>query len=501
MSLVDYFPSMKTPAPRPITAALTLLLTNLTASADVTVSTLFSDHMVMQRDIAAPVWGRAAAGEEVTVQLGNGAASKATTDASGNWSVKLAAQKANTNPLDLVIRGKNTITIRDVLVGDVWICSGQSNMEWNLAGCNAPEDIKAADMPLLRRIKFQHVALLKPSMKVPGSWETCTPQSAAGFTAVGYYFAKRIQKETGVPIGLLDDNWGGCRIEPWIPAEGFALEPTLAPVLEELKKRDAASAGLPDDAPGDGGAPSTMYNGMLHCVVPFAIKGALWYQGESNGGEGDEYLAKMRALVGGWRKIWNQGDFPFYHVQLANFEKPNDDPAGGNGWARCRMAQLQSLTIPRTGMAVTIDIGEGPDIHPKNKFDVGERLAAWALHDEYGKKDVTPSGPLYKELKVDGDKAIITFNHTGRGLMVGKKEGREPAKAVPNGALQRFAIAGEDKKWVWAEAVIVGDSVVVSSPKVAAPVAVRYAFSMNPEGCNLYNKDGLPASPFRTDNW
>lgn len=244
-----------------------------------------------------------------------------------------------------------------------------------------------------------------------------------------------------------------------------------------------------------------MYNGMLHCVVPFAIKGALWYQGESNGGEGDEYLAKMRALVGGWRKIWNQGDFPFYHVQLANFEKPNDDPAGGNGWARCRMAQLQSLTIPRTGMAVTIDIGEGPDIHPKNKFDVGERLAAWALHDEYGKKDITPSGPLYKELKVDGNKAIITFNHTGRGLMVGKKEGREPAKAVPNGALQRFAIAGEDKKWVWAEAVIVGDSVVVSSPIVAAPVAVRYAFSMNPEGCNLYNKDGLPASPFRTDNW
>ena len=478
----------------------TLLLTGLVARADVTVSTLFSDHMVIQRDLAAPVWGQATAGEEVTVTLG-AASSKATADAQGKWSLKLPAQAANAKPQELTIKGKNTVTIKDVLVGDVWICSGQSNMEWNLGSCNAPEDVAAADHPWLRRIKFQHVSLAKPSMQVPGSWENCTPQSAGGFTAVGYYFANRIHKEAGVPIGLLDDNWGGCLIEPWIPVEGYALEPSLAPFLDEVKKREAEAANLPENAPGEAGKPATMYNGMLHCVVPFAIKGALWYQGESNGGEGDSYAAKMRALIGGWRKIWNQGDFPFYYVQLANFEKVNNDPAGGDGWARHRMAQLQSLSIPKTGMAVIIDIGDGPDIHPKNKFDVGERLAAWALRDEYGKKDLVPSGPLYKEAKFEGNKAVISFNYTGKGLMVGKKNGRQPTEAVANGTLQRFAIAGADQKWVWGQAVIEGDKVVVTSPEVAQPVAVRYAFAMHPEGCNLYNQEGFPASPFRTDNW
>ena len=490
------------PMKLPVFTLCALASTSLLTFADVTVSTLFSDHMVIQRDIAAPVWGQASPGEEISVRLGGGIATKATTDAKGNWSLKIPAQKANASGQELEIRGKNTVAFKDVLVGDVWVCSGQSNMEWTLGGCNAPDDIKAADFPWLRRIKFNHVSLLKPSMQVPsGGWEACTPQTAGNFTAVGFYFAKRIQKEIGVPIGLLDDNWGGCRIEPWIPTAGFELEPSLAPMLADLKKRDEASASLPDNAPGDGGQPSTMYNGMLHCVVPFGIKGALWYQGESNGGEGDEYAAKMRALVGGWRKIWNQGDFPFYYVQLANFEKITEDPAGGDGWARHRMAQLQSLSIPNTGMAVIIDVGEGPDIHPKNKFDVGERLAAWALHDTFGKKDVVPSGPLFKEMKIDGNKAVISFNHLGGGLMVGKKEGREPTKADASGKLQRFAIAGEDKKWVWADAVITGDTVVVSSPEVPKPVAVRYAFSMHPAGCNLYNKAGLPASPFRTDNW
>ncbi len=491
---------MKSAATNSIASFSALLFTSLAAHAEVTVSSLFSDHMVIQREQAAPVWGQAAPGEEVSVTLGT-AQAKATTNAEGKWSVKLPAQKANATPQELVIQGKNTVAIKDVLVGDVWVCSGQSNMEMNLGGCNAPDDIKAADLPTLRRIKFQHVALLKPTMQVPGKWETCTPASAGGFTAVGFYFAKRIQQEIGVPIGLLDDNWGGCRIEPWIPAEGFALEPSLAPQLAELKARDEASKALPDNAPGDAGKPSTMYNGMLHCVVPFAIKGALWYQGESNGGEGDEYASKMRALIGGWRKIWQQGDFPFYYVQLANFQNASNDPAGGDGWAKHRMAQLESLSIPKTGMAVIIDVGEGPDIHPKNKFDVGERLARWALHHDYGQANLETSGPLFKEATFDGNKAIVSFTHTGTGLMVGKKNGRQPTEADHIGTLKRFAIAGDDKKWVWGQAVIDGDKVVITSPEVPHPVAVRYAFSMNPEGCNLYNKEGLPASPFRSDKW
>jgi sialate O-acetylesterase len=247
-----------------------------------------------------------------------------------------------------------------------------------------------------------------------------------------------------------------------------------------------------------------MYNSMIHPIVRFPIKGALWYQGESNGGEGDTYYDKKRALIGGWRKQWGLGDFPFYHVQLANFRAPTEDPAGGNGWAKLREAQSRSLDIPNTGMAVIIDtvpLAEAGDIHPKNKFDVGVRLAQWALGRDYGKKDVVVSGPLFKALKIEDGKALLTFDHVGKGLMVGKKEGRNPAAENKEGKLKRFAVAGADKKWYWAEAGINNDTVTVSSPQVKEPVAVRYAFEMNPDGANLYNRDGLPASPFRTDAW
>ena len=244
-----------------------------------------------------------------------------------------------------------------------------------------------------------------------------------------------------------------------------------------------------------------MYNAMIHPLVRFPIKGALWYQGESNGGEGDGYCDKMRALIGGWRKQWGGGDFPFYFVQLANFQGANENPAGGDGWARVRAAQNKALAIPDTGMAVIIDIGEANDIHPRNKYDVGARLARWALARDYGQKDVVVSGPLFREMKIEGDKARLCFDHAAPGLMVGKKDGRAPAVENKDGKLRRFAVAGTDKVWQWAEAVIDGETVVVSSPKVKEPVAVRYAFSMNPEGANLYNREGLPASPFRTDNW
>ncbi len=504
------------------------------SNADIKVSNLFSDNMVLQRDVPVPIWGTADAGEKVTVKIGE-TESSAVADANGKWMVKLPAMKMNANPQEMTIAGKNPITIKNVLVGDVWICSGQSNMEFTLGACNAKEDVGSANFPTLRRIKFDHVTSDKPGNDIRRKWEICTPQSAGGFTAVGFYFARWIQKETGVPIGLIDNNWGGTRIEPWIAPCGFEMEKSLEGIVADVKKKEQAyrndlikaldplekwipeakkAAATPDaelppmptlpKSPYEHTFPSAIYYGQICPIVPYAIKGALWYQGESNGGEGDEYYAKMKALIGGWRKIFEVGDFPFYFVQLANYQQPNDNPQGGDGWARIRMAQLKTLQVPNTGMAVAIELADANnpgDIHPKNKFDVGERLALWALAKDYGKKDLVYSGPLYKSIKVEDNKIRIEFDSVGSGLMVGKKEGRNPTVEDKDGKLKRFAIAGEDKKWAWADAVIDGNTVVVSSPDVAKPVAVRYAYGMNPSGCNLYNKEGLPASPFRTDDW
>jgi sialate O-acetylesterase len=515
-----------------LVAALVLVVVGtLSAQADVALPRVFSDHMVLQRELPVPVWGTGSVGEKVTVKIGDAEAA-AEAGGTGRWLAKLPTLKASSTPQELVVRGKNTVTIKDVLVGDVWLASGQSNMEMSLGGCNAPQDVADATFPAIRRIRLSHVALARPGTQVSGQWEVCTPASAPGFTAVGLYFARRIQKETDLPIGLIDNSWGGTRIEPWIPPAGFEMQPSLRHTLADVQKweqdyrkglgqrldalekwiadtRRALAAGtdlpptptIPENPLANPGNPMSIYNGMVHPLVPFAIKGALWYQGESNGGEGDEYYHKMRALIGGWRRIWNQGEFPVYFVQLANWLQPSNDPAGGDGWARVRMAQLKSLEIPHTGMAVIIDIGEANDIHPRNKFDVGERLALWALRHEYGKNDLVVSGPLYKSAEIVGNKIRVHFDHVGSGLMVGRKDGRNPTVADLGGKLRRFAIAGEDKKWFWADAVIEGDSVVVSSPDVPKPVAVRYAFTMNPEGCNLYNKEGLPASPFRTDAW
>ena len=282
-------------------------------------------------------------------------------------------------------------------------------------------------------------------------------------------------------------------MERWVAAARAAL----------AKGSEAPAAPAPVVHPG--GVPwCGMYNAMIHPVTSLPIKGVLWYQGESNGTEGETYYDKMRALVGGWRKVWNQGDFPFYFVQLANFQNPNEDPAGGDGYAKVREAQAKALSIPNTGMAVIIDtvpLKESANIHPRNKYDVGMRLSRWALNRDYGMKDLVVSGPIYKTMKVEGDKVHLSFEHAGSGLMIGTKEGRTPTVENKEGKLKCFAIAGADKKWVWAEAVIQQNTVVVSSPEIKEPVAVRYAFSMNPDGANLYNREGLPASPFRTDAW
>ncbi|MEI7908262.1 MAG: sialate O-acetylesterase [Verrucomicrobiota bacterium] len=457
-----------------LASASLAVLTSTPATADVRLPKIFTDDMMLQRDLPLHVWGWADAGEAVSVTLAGKSATTKTAD-SGTWSLELPAVKAGEN-LELTVHGNNSLTLKNIIIGDLWVCSGQSNMEMTLGGClGAADDIKTADLPKIRRIKFNHVQSATPESDAPTAtpWQVCTPQTAANFTAVGFYFARDIQQKTGVPIGIIDDNWGGTAIEPWVPTAG--------------------TAGW-----------SSMFNAMIHPIVALPIKGALWYQGESNGGEGDTYYEKMRSLIGGWRQQWHQGDFPFYFAQLANFQAVSDDPAGGNGWAKLRDAQTKSLTIPNTGMAVitdTVPLAERDDIHPKNKVDVGLRLARWALARDYGQKSLEVSGPLFKTLTIEGGKARLAFDHTGAGLMVGKKAGRTPAAEAPGEKLQRFAIAGADKKWFWADAVIDGNTVTVSSPEVKEPVAVRYAFQMNPDGANLYNRDGLPASPFRSDTW
>ncbi|MCA9246097.1 MAG: sialate O-acetylesterase [Planctomycetales bacterium] len=487
---------------RYLVASLAVALVSLSsfARADVKTPSVLSDSMVLQRGQAVPVWGWADAGEEVTVSFA-GQEKTIKADDKGNWRVDLDKLEACAEPRDLKIKGNNELTIKDVLVGEVWICSGQSNMEWVVrSSLNAQEEIAAADHPLIRHIKIPHRPADSPQNDVPAKWEVCSPATVGNFTAVGYFFGRTLQEELDVPIGLIGSNWGGTRIEPWTPPVGFEQikeQGFAQQILDTVAKRDAGE--LPTDKLSHQ-EPTRLYRGMIHPLVPFAVQGAIWYQGESNGGEGETYYYKKHALVKGWRHVWNDSDLAFYWVQLANFTDDKNTPEGGDGYARVRDAERQALDIPHSGMAVIIDIGETKDIHPKNKQDVGKRLAQWALKQDYG-KDVVPSGPLYKSHQVEGNQIRIHFDHVGGGLIVGEKSGLEPVAEVADGKLQRFAIAGEDKKWVWADAKIDGKTVVVSSSEVAAPVAVRYAYSANPLGANLYNKEGLPASPFRTDNW
>ena len=464
------------------------------AQADVKLASPFSDSMVLQRELPVPVWGWADPGEKVTVTFGD-QSKTAEAGKDGRWEVKLEALEASSKGQVLTAKGNNTVELQDVLVGEVWICSGQSNMEWPLrVSLNAQDEIAAADHPQIRLFNVPgHTTNSLPQKTCPGQWQVCEPKTVGGFSAVGYFFGRRLQSELKVPVGLVGANWGGTRIEPWTSPTGFHSVPELKKIADTVDAYD-------EKTKVGARSPSAIYNAMIHPLAPFAMRGAIWYQGESNGNEGESYYHKTQALVNGWRKLFNP-DLAFYWVQLANFQQPNDNPQGGNGWARIREAQRKALGIKHTGMAVIIDIGEAKDIHPRNKQDVGWRLSQWALHQTYGKKDMVPTGPLYKGHKVEEGAIRLSFDHVGGGLIVGMKEGLAPTKEVANGELARFAISGADKKWHWAEATIDGDDVVVKSTEVPNPVAVRYAYSMNPIGANLYNKQGIPASPFRTDNW
>jgi sialate O-acetylesterase len=639
------------------------------STARLTLAAIFSEHIVLQRGRPLPVWGWAAPGAVVTVELA-GHHAEAVAGDDGHWTATLAPLPAG-GPHTLVVATEtDRATIGDVLVGEVWICSGQSNMEWPLSlARDAEEEIAAARFPGIRMFTVTKNAVYHPVADVTGAWKTCTPDDAGNYSAVGYFFARELHARLGVPIGMINTSWGGTIAEAWTSREALLAEPTLraiaadydamlagiddlqaayqqayreweqralpedqgnlghprgwadpatdtapwptmhlpanwqdhglrhhgvvwfrleldipadwagrdlrlqlapidksdiaywnntevggidikenplawctprdytvpgalvragrntlavrifchmyasgmigSPAQMHVKPADAPdSAGIPlagawryqveqnfgltqvsppamPPGPGNPNSPFALHRGMIAPLVPYALQGAIWYQGESNADRGYQYRTLFPTMITDWRRQWAQGDFPFYFVQLANYMAATPEPCECR-WAELREAQTLTLNTPNTGMAVIIDIGEGADIHPKNKQDVGLRLALWALAKDYG-QDVVYSGPLYRGMAVEGAAIRLTFDHAA-GLV------------AKDGPLQSFQIAGADREFVWGDAVIDGDTVVVSSPQVPAPAAVRYGWANNPP-CNLYNAAGLPASPFRTDDW
>jgi len=449
------------------------------AEAELRLPKIFGNGMVLQQQADVAVWGWEDAAQEVTVTLGTSTA-KAKAGADGRWLVRIKTPAAG-GSLELVVKGKNEVKFQDVLVGEVWICSGQSNMEWVVAQSqNAAEEIAAAKYPRIRMIKVTHRVASRPEDDLNGEWTVCSPESAASFSAVGYYFARHLQQQLGqgdksVPIGMINSSWGGTICEAWTSREALEADADFKPILE---RSAVFQANNPNQA-------AVLFNGMLNPLIPYGIKGAIWYQGESNVSRAEQYRKLFPAMITDWRKRFGQGDFPFLFVQLAPFKYGHDPRLLAEQWE----SQRRTLELPNTGMAVTTDIGNVVDIHPANKQDVGKRLALWALARHYGKSDLIYSGPLYESMSVEGNKIRLRFKHVGGGLVA---RGEQP--------LSHFTIAGEDQQFVEATAVIDSGSILVSSGKVPKPVAVRFAWEQAAEP-NLFNKEGLPASPFRTDDF
>jgi sialate O-acetylesterase len=505
-----------------VAGLLLLACVTSVASADVRLPAVFSDHMMLQRDTGVPVWGWAEPAEKVSVSLA-GQVKTATADGAGKWTVKLEAIQAG-GPYVMKVEGNNAVEIADVMVGEVWLCSGQSNMAMPVGGsANRDAEIAEAKYPGIRMISVARVPAGTPQDDCQGEWKVCSPDSVAGFSATAYFFGRKLHKELDVPVGLINSSWGGTPVQAWtslkdqkaLPelnsllvswderiaaydpqAAKEAYEKQLAQWQQKAEKAKAAGKRPPRkprpaaDPRLSSHRPANLYNGMIAPLVPYALRGAIWYQGESNAISYDPslYGLQLTAMIKNWRRVWDQGDFPFVYVQLPNFRAPQQQPVETSGWVIVQNEMLKTLSVPNTGMAVTIDIGEADDIHPKNKQDVGRRLALWALGTTYG-KDIVYCGPLYESMTKRGNKVILRFDHVGDGLV-----------AKGGGPLKGFAIAGEDRKFVWAEATIKQDRVLVSSPEVESPVAVRYAWASNPIG-NLCHDAGLPASPFRTDDW
>ena len=490
-----------------------LVLFTTQARAEVKLPALFSDHMVLQADRPLAVWGWAAAGEKVQAAIAKQKQST-TAAADGKWQLKLAPLAAG-GPHTLTVQGKNRIVIQDVLIGEVWLGSGQSNMAMTVnRAANFEQEQAAARLPQIRMFTVDRNPQPSPQAECKGKWVLCAPDSVGPFSATAYFFGRQLHQDLKTPVGLINSSYGGTDIAAWTSLEVQTPVPQLQEQIAEWKKREATfdmakakadhekrmaawkEAAKTARAKGkpaprqprapiqplvDQNRPTNLFNGMIAPLIPYTIRGAIWYQGEHNSSTPEKatlYGVQLPLLIADWRARWGC-DFPFAWVQLPNFNRP------GGTWELIRESMLKSLSVKDSGMAITIDIGDPKDIHPKNKQDVGKRLAMWAEATVYG-KNVACSGPLPAGHVVRGNEVVVTFKHADGGL------------AAKGGALRGFVIAGADKKWLPAQARIEGQTVVVSHPEVKQPTAVRYAWCDNPE-CNLYNAAGLPATPFRTD--
>lgn len=502
---------------------LPLLLAS-SLSATLTLPQFLSDGAVLQRDGAAKIWGWADPGAEVKVNFaGKDLTNKAGKD--GSWSVIFQDLEANATGQNLTISHRNeAITVKDVLVGEVWIASGQSNMEWRVtSSANPKEEIAAANDPLLRVYVSGNVATDEPQKDFPGKWLSTNPENAGKFTAVGYYFARKIRKEVDVPVGIIECAWGGKPVESfisdpiirnlpeakaliekkqraiaaWNPKAANAqfekqkitFQKNLAKWENDKKGRRPRGPRKPIDPRFNSSLHSTIYNGMIAPLAGYGARGAIWYQGESNskGDSSHQYEELLGAMVADWRKRWDS-NLSFYYVQLANYRQPTTKPGVESDWVIVQDEMRRALkSIPNSGMAIINDIGAANDIHPKNKQDVGGRLARWALAKDYGKTGHLISGPLFSTATAEGSKMVISFEHA-KGL---KSRDGEP--------LKRFEIAGEDGIWHWGQAQLKNEKVIVWNDKISTPKKVRYAWAENPEGANLVNAAGLPASCFTTE--
>ncbi|MBM4090900.1 MAG: sialate O-acetylesterase [Planctomycetes bacterium] len=512
-----------------------LLLAGLSRlwAAEVRLSGIFCDHAVLQQDVPVPVWGWSAPGDTVTVEFAQ-QTKTATADAAGKWQVKLDPMPANAEPRHLIVKSKVTsvgLEVTDLVVGEVWLASGQSNMHWTFAREHGiehnEEELNAARDPLVRQFTVLKRSSPGPFPSPNGQWHACTRETLLkdglwGDSALAYLYARQLRQKLGVPVGVINASMGGVAIECWTSEEIQRKTPELRSLLESwdarqaafepvrtqqeaayqaqlgtwreaVEKARAAGATLPAPPPKpqdprlDGKRPGNYFNAMIAPLIPYAIRGAIWYQGESNARSAETgllYRKQLPLLIGDWRARWGYG-FPFAWVQLPNYS------GGGvsqEGWVLVREAMLKSLAVPKTGMAVAIDIGESKNIHPKNKQDVARRLALWSLGEVYGHKVGATSGPLPSRHKVRGNEIVVAFTDIAGGL------------AAKEGPLKGFEIAGADRQWKPAAARIEADKVIVSHPELKRPLAVRYAWAADP-ACNLFNDAGLPASPFRTDDW
>ncbi len=508
----------------PLTTLLATLA--LTARAELKLPAIIGDNMVLQQKQTNPLWGWDAPGTEVTVKFGD-QTKTAKAGADGKWTVKLDPVPANAKPTTISIKGSSSKELKNVLVGEVWICSGQSNMQWNVGSSwDADLEIATAKYPNIRLITVPNVGTQEPQQDFKGEWKECSPATVGGFSAVGYFYGKVLHRMLDVPVGLINNAWGGSACEAWVNRAELEKDPRFKLLMDNTKKteafqtspeaktkyeadlaawkkqaEEAKKAGKPFTvrAPGAPEAwlrgnqrPANIYNGALLPTIGYGIKGAIWYQGETNAGRAYEYASLFPYMIQNWRNEWKQGDFPFYWVQLADYmaEKTDATQAATSAWAELRESQTKTQNaIKNGGQAVIIDLGDANDIHPKNKRDVAERLARWALVKDYGLK-LPYRSPELKSAEFKDGKALVKLDTFGSSL-----------RTVDINEVKGFVVCGEDKKWAWAEAKITGkDTVEVIAKDVAKPVAVRYAWADNPV-CNLYSIDGLPVTPFRSDDF